>query len=70
MLYILQNRLVKPSGISSLDVASGKYILNADADTIYRVAWIDDMINPLINDQFICLTYGKFSFISVAKVLR
>jgi glycosyltransferase involved in cell wall biosynthesis len=53
-----------------LAVAKGTYIINADADTIYPESWIDDMVSPLINDQLICLTYGKFSFIPIAKTPR
>lgn len=53
-----------------LSVSKGVYIINADADTIYPDTWIDDMVSPLINDQSICLTYGKFSFIPIAKTPR
>lgn len=53
-----------------LAVARGTYIINADADTIYPDTWIDDMITPLLNDSAICLTYGKFSFIPIAKTPR
>lgn len=55
---------------AGLKVARGKYILNADADTIYPASWIDDMINPLIADDSICLTYGKFSFIPIGGTPR
>ena len=53
-----------------LAIAKGTYIINADADTIYPETWIDDMVNPLISDSSICLTYGKFSFIPIAKTPR
>jgi glycosyltransferase involved in cell wall biosynthesis len=53
-----------------LAVAKGEYILNADADTIYPSSWIDDMVNPLINDKNVCLTYGMFSFVPIAKTPR
>jgi len=53
-----------------LAIARGTYIVNADADTIYPASWIDDMVNPLITDTDICLTYGKFSFIPIAKTPR
>ncbi|MFT3904321.1 MAG: glycosyltransferase family 2 protein [Niabella sp.] len=43
--------------------ASGTYVLNADADTIYSPYWVDLMINPLIKDESIACTHGKFSFI-------
>ncbi len=47
---------------SGLRVAKGKFILNADADTIYPASWIDNMIAPLHNDDT-ALVYGTFSFI-------
>lgn len=53
-----------------LAIAKGTYLINADADTIYPKNWIDDMINPLIEDDKICLTYGKFSFVPTAKTPR
>ena len=51
-------------------VAKGKYIINADADTIYPESWIDNMINPLIEDGDVALTYGRFSFIPINKTPR
>lgn len=67
--------LEKKQGITNarnggLAIAKGVYVINADADTIYPPAWIDDMVNPLINDQAICLTYGKFSFVPIAGTAR
>lgn len=50
--------------------ASGTYLINADADTIYPPSWIDDMVGPLLKDEHICLTYGKFSFIPTASTPR
>lgn len=50
--------------------ARGTYLINADADTIYPPSWIDDMVTPLLNDDNICLTYGKFSFIPTANTPR
>ncbi len=55
---------------AGLAVAKGTYILNADADTIYPASWIDDMIAPLIADESVCLTYGKFSFIPIGETSR
>jgi glycosyltransferase involved in cell wall biosynthesis len=49
--------------------AKGKYILNADADTIYPKDWVQLMIQPLENDE-IALTYGTFAFIPVGKTGR
>ena len=50
--------------------AKGTYLINADADTIYPPSWIDDMVTPLLKNENICLTYGKFSFIPTASTPR
>ncbi len=52
-----------------LSKARGKYILNADADTIYPADWIEEMVSPLDN-QAVAVTYGRFSFIPVGKTGR
>ncbi|SMC95995.1 glycosyltransferase [Pedobacter africanus] len=50
--------------------ARGTYLVNADADTIYPPNWIDDMVSPLLKNEGICLTYGKFSFVPTAGTPR
>jgi glycosyltransferase involved in cell wall biosynthesis len=55
---------------AGLSVANGRYILNADADTIYPESWIDNMINPLIINKNVALTYGRFSFIPISNTSR
>ena len=55
---------------AGLAVAKGKYILNADADTIYPKNWIEDMIKPLADNQGVAITYGIFSFIPIGKTGR
>lgn len=50
--------------------ATGKYILNADADTIYPKDWIEEMTRPLINSQDVAITYGGFAFIPVGNTGR
>ncbi len=50
--------------------AKGKYILNADADTIYPTDWIEQMANPLISNNHIAAVYGRFSFIPIGKTGR
>jgi glycosyltransferase involved in cell wall biosynthesis len=42
--------------------AKGKYILNADADTIYPEKWIERMINSLVDENTSCV-YGAYSLI-------
>lgn len=55
---------------AGLSIAKGKYILNADADTIYPEKWIDNMVNPLIKNWDIAMTYGRFSFIPISNTPR
>lgn len=52
---------VKYARTSGLMAARGKYILNADADSIYSPYWIDLMTLPLKNEKIAC-TYGRFAF--------
>ncbi|HAI82968.1 MAG TPA: glycosyl transferase family 2 [Chitinophagaceae bacterium] len=53
-----------------LDAAAGKYILNADADTIYPDEWIERMVLPLHTNNNVALVYGTFSFIPVGSTGR
>ncbi len=69
--YVLETTQgITPARNAGLAQARGKYILNADADTIYPVTWIDEMIAPLERDADVCLTYGKFSFIPIGATGR
>lgn len=55
---------------AGLAKATGKYILNADADTIYPKHWIEEMVKPLANSDKVAITYGRFSFIPVGSTGR
>jgi len=55
---------------AGLAVAKGKYILNADADTIYPKDWIEEMVNPLVTNDKVCSVYGRFSFIPIGNTGR
>lgn len=55
---------------SGLALAKGKYILNADADTIYPKGWIEHMVNPLAKNNRYALTYGNFAFIPIGNTGR
>jgi len=55
---------------AGLAIAKGKYILNADADTIYPKDWIEEMIKPLATNENICSVYGRFSFIPIGSTGR
>lgn len=71
VIYVFEGRQgITIARNSGLAVANGKYLINADADTIYPSSWIDDMINPLIQDNNVALTYGRFSFIPLEKTSR
>jgi len=61
---------ITPARNRGLKEATGKYILNADADTIYPKDWIEEMTKPLINNQGVAITYGTFSFIPVGSTGR
>ncbi len=60
---------ITPARNAGLAAAQGKYILNADADTIYPPDWIEEMVKPLDNDN-ITSVYGRFSFIPTAGTPR
>ena len=55
---------------AGLSHAKGKYILNADADTIYPENWIELMTKPLIEDPAVAITYGRFSLIPTQGTKR
>ncbi len=61
---------ITPTRNKGLSEARGKYILNADADTIYPKDWIEEMIKPLANNQNVAITYGIFSFIPIGSTGR
>jgi glycosyltransferase involved in cell wall biosynthesis len=50
--------------------ARGKYVINADADTLYPVDWIEEMVKPLAEHEDVCITYGRFSFIPIGATTR
>ncbi|MCX6205407.1 MAG: glycosyltransferase family 2 protein [Bacteroidetes bacterium] len=55
---------------AGLYAAKGKYILNADADTIYPIDWIEEMVKPLAENQNVASVYGNFAFIPTAGTSR
>ena len=54
---------------AGLAAARGKYVLNADADTLYPPHWIEQMVKPLDSAQVTCV-YGRFSFLPTAGTPR
>ncbi|MFV0607179.1 MAG: glycosyltransferase family 2 protein [Niabella sp.] len=62
--YIFEGKKgVKNARNTGLQSAKGKYIINADADTIYSPFWIDELITPLYNNSEIAVSYGRFAFL-------
>jgi len=61
---------ITPARNAGLAKAIGKYILNADADTIYPKDWIEEMTKPLINNENVAIAYGRFSLIPTGKTGR
>jgi glycosyltransferase involved in cell wall biosynthesis len=61
---------ITPARNAGLAQAKGKYILNADADTIYPKDWIEEMVKPLANNEKVAITYGIFSFIPIGSTGR
>ena len=55
---------------AGLSAAKGKYMLNADSDSIYPPDWIELMITPLEKHDNIGITYGRFSFIPSGRAIR
>ena len=46
-----------------LEMAKGKIVLSADADSIYPNDWGNDFVRALLNDEDIAVVYGRYSFI-------
>lgn len=50
--------------------ARGRYIINADADTIYPKYWIEELIKPLEKNEQAAVTYGRYSFLPEGNTKR
>ncbi len=55
---------------AGLAASKGKYILNADADTIYPQDWIEEMVKPLAEGYGVAAVYGSFAFIPTKGTAR
>lgn len=60
---------ITPARNAGLAAARGKYVLNADADTIYPPDWIEEMVKPLESDA-VTAVYGRFAFIPTGSTGR
>lgn len=54
---------------TALENSKGKYIITGDADTAYLPTWIDTMVKPLIEGNFLG-SYGTYSFVPQAGQAR
>ena len=54
---------------SGLEAARGKYILCADADSLYPVKWADKLVDAL-REQGVVAVYSRHSFIPCEKASR
>lgn len=54
---------VKHARNSGLRAAKGKIIINADADSVYSPYWIELLCRPLIKDESIACSFGRFAFL-------
>lgn len=57
-----ENPGVDNARTAGLKYASGKYIISADADTIYSPNWVDELVTPLCTHDNVAISYGKFAF--------
>ena len=48
---------------AGLLAAKGKYVINADADSIYPPGWVNAMIAPLEKFENVAIAYGRFAFL-------
>jgi glycosyltransferase involved in cell wall biosynthesis len=55
---------------AGLAKASGKIVLNADADSIYPKHWIEEMVKPFDKDEKTAVVYGRFAFIPTGVTSR
>lgn len=69
-IYVFESKQgVKHARNRGLQTSKGKYILNADADSIYPPQWVDSMVNALTDTHVGCV-YGKFAFFPEGKHRR
>jgi len=53
---------VEMARTAGLNFASGKYVISADADTIYSPYWVSELVKPLHSNNSIAISYGRFAF--------
>ena len=70
----VQSIFVADQGISyarqgGLEKAKGRFIVSADADSLYPPTWLDALVKPLKEPAVSC-SYGLYSFIPSEKTAR
>ncbi len=70
----VQSVFVAEQGISfarqgGLDRARGRFIVSADADSLYPPTWVDALVKPLEQPDIAC-SYGLYSFIPSGQTNR
>lgn len=48
---------------AGLEQSKGKYILTGDADTLYPIVWVNELLRSLEKPGVVCV-YGRYSFIA------
>ncbi|MNK40401.1 Hyaluronan synthase [compost metagenome] len=54
---------VKHARNSGLNAAKGRIIMNADGDSVYSPYWVELLCRPLIEDETIACSFGRFAFL-------
>jgi glycosyltransferase involved in cell wall biosynthesis len=65
-----QRQGIKFARNCGLTNAKGRYIINADADTIYPKNWIQALIEPLDKNKHAAVTYGRYAFLPEKNTKR
>lgn len=68
--FIEYKQGVKHARNAGLELAKGKIIMNADADSVYSPYWVDMLSGPLLKDEKVACAYGRFAFLPDLSAAR